>query len=89
MFIKRRRGWEIAERLVTPEAVALSRRAAVGLAGAGLIAAGPAQAPRGRIQRGWMLSAQNSHTTWATIARPISLLNCCSRALKRSVWLAR
>ncbi len=52
MFIKRRRGWEIPERLVTPESVALSRRAAMGLAGAGVIAAGPAQAQLSRLWGG-------------------------------------
>ena len=47
MHIMRRRGWELPERLVTPEALVLSRRAA--LAGAGSVAlAAPAlaQLPR-------------------------------------------
>ncbi len=50
MLIKRRRGWEIPERLATPEAVALSRRALGAMAGAGLIAgASPAQAQLSRL----------------------------------------
>ncbi len=37
MFIHRRRGWEIPERLATPEALVIGRRAAVGgVAAAGL-----------------------------------------------------
>ena len=46
MLIQRRRGWEIAESRVTPEAVVLGRRAALGMvAGAGAVAAArPARA---------------------------------------------
>ena len=45
MFIHRRRGWEIPERLATPEALVMGRRNVVaGAAVAGLIAAAPAQA---------------------------------------------
>ncbi|HET8997376.1 MAG TPA: protein-methionine-sulfoxide reductase catalytic subunit MsrP [Acetobacteraceae bacterium] len=47
MFIRRRRGWEIPESRVTPEAAALGRRAALGAglgAGAGLAALGTARA---------------------------------------------
>ncbi len=42
MQILRRRGWEIPERLVTPEAAVLGRRAV--LAGAAALTAGPAAA---------------------------------------------
>ncbi|MCW3473871.1 protein-methionine-sulfoxide reductase catalytic subunit MsrP [Limobrevibacterium gyesilva] len=47
MFIHRRRGWEIPERLATPEALVLGRRALAGKAAAGLgvIAAGLAATP--------------------------------------------
>ncbi len=46
MLIGKRRGWEIAERLATPEALMLGRRAALGgaLAGGAALAAAPAQA---------------------------------------------
>lgn len=46
MFIRRRRGWEIPESEVTPEAAALSRRVVVGAAAgaAALAAGGPARA---------------------------------------------
>jgi sulfoxide reductase catalytic subunit YedY len=45
MQIHRRRGWEISERLVTPESVVLSRRGLGAAVGAGLLAAsGQAQA---------------------------------------------
>jgi sulfoxide reductase catalytic subunit YedY len=58
MLIKRRRGWEIAEGLATPESVVLSRRSLAGLAGAavagaGLIgAASPAHAQWSRLLGG-------------------------------------
>jgi len=44
MFVHRRRGWEIPESRVTPEAAALSRRAV--LAGGAAVAAGLAAVPR-------------------------------------------
>ena len=50
MLIGRNRGWEIAERLVTPEALVMGRRAALGGVGAaGLLAASPAHAQLGRL----------------------------------------
>ncbi|GGG48623.1 mononuclear molybdenum enzyme YedY [Caldovatus sediminis] len=42
MLIRIRRGWEIPESRVTPEAIATNRRAVLGLAAAGLAAAPPA-----------------------------------------------
>jgi sulfoxide reductase catalytic subunit YedY len=46
MFIRRRRGWEIAEAKATPEAALLRRRAALGgaVAAAGMVASRPAEA---------------------------------------------
>ncbi len=44
MFIIKRRGWEISENLVTPEAFVLGRRAALAGAAAGLVASKAARA---------------------------------------------
>ncbi len=48
MHILRRRGWELSERLVTPEALVIGRRAA--LAGAGSLAAGSPRRAGGAIR---------------------------------------
>ena len=69
MHIMRRRGWELPERLVTPEALMLSRRAA--LAGVGLLAAAPALAQQPatppvnpKYQAGRALTSEKAATTY-------------------------
>jgi sulfoxide reductase catalytic subunit YedY len=69
MHIMRRRGWELPERLVTPEALVLSRRGA--LAGVGLLAAAPALAQQPatptvnpKYQAGRALTSEKAATTY-------------------------
>lgn len=69
MHIMRRRGWELPERLVTPETLVLSRRGA--LAGAGLLAAAPALAQQAgappvnpKYQPGRALTSEKTATTY-------------------------
>jgi sulfoxide reductase catalytic subunit YedY len=69
MHIMRRRGWELPERLATPEALVLSRRGA--LAGVGLLAAAPALAQQPatpavnpKYQAGRALTSEKAATTY-------------------------
>jgi sulfoxide reductase catalytic subunit YedY len=67
MFIHRRRGWEISESSVTPEALVLARRSvlagAAGLAAVGI--AGPARAaPNPRYAAGRALTDESDATTY-------------------------
>jgi methionine sulfoxide reductase catalytic subunit len=67
MFIHRRRGWEISESSVTPEALVLARRSvlagAAGLAAVGI--AGPARAaPNPRYAAGRALTDETDATTY-------------------------
>jgi methionine sulfoxide reductase catalytic subunit len=67
MFIHRRRGWEISENSVTPEALVLARRSvlagAAGLAAVGI--AGPARAaPNPRYAAGRALTDETDATTY-------------------------
>lgn len=69
MHIMRRRGWELPERLATPEALVLSRRGA--LVGAGLLAAAPALAQQPatppvnpKYQAGRALTSEKAATTY-------------------------
>ena len=70
MRIIRRRGWEIAESQVTPESVALNRRALLGgtaalLAGAGLTHSGSAHAePNPKYQAGRAVTDEKYSTTY-------------------------
>ncbi len=67
MFIRRRRGWEIPESTVTPEALVLARRSVL-TGAAGLAAAGIARpalaAPNSRYQPGRALTAESDSTTY-------------------------
>ncbi len=65
MFIHRRRGWEIPESKVTPEAAALARRAVLGgAAAAGVLAASPAKA--------WKLFSGSGEAGPAADLKPIN-----------------
>ncbi len=67
MFIHRRQGWQLPERLATPEAAVLGRRSLLG-AGVGLVAAGYAgragAAPADRYPAGRAVTPEDAATTY-------------------------
>ena len=78
MHIVRRRGWELSERLVTPEALVLGRRTA--LAGAGavvLAAAAPERNPKYVAGRGGLVSyGADTDDLERGTAHPPRVVNC-------------
>src|SRR4051794_28226162 len=97
MHILRRRGWELPERLVTPEALVMSRRAA--LVGAGSIAlAAPALAQQGeaptrnpRYEAGRDITPEKQATTYNNYYEYSESKNLWESAqtLKQRPWTIR
>ena len=88
MRIIRRRGWEIAESQVTPESVALNRRAVMG-GTAALLAAGPAMAdPNPKYEAGRALTDEKSATTYNNYYEFSESKNLwrAAQAMKTSPW---
>ena len=88
MRIIRRRGWEIAESQVTPESVALNRRAVLG-GTAALLAARPALAdPNPKYEAGRALTDEKSATTYNNYYEFSESKNFwrAAQAMKTSPW---
>jgi sulfoxide reductase catalytic subunit YedY len=70
MFVRRRRGWDLPEREATPEGIYLSRRALLGAAGLGAIAATAAPSPAHALFDSLFGSKENLETTLDTASDP-------------------
>jgi len=71
MFVRKRRGWELPEREATPEGIYLSRRALLGAAGLGTIAAAAAvPSPAHALFESLFGSQENLEATLDTASAP-------------------